>query len=205
MKKTQEMKKRADLILHPVRIRIITVLSGKQMTPGEVSHHLPDIPQASLYRHLKRLEQGGIIQVVKTRQVRGTIEKVYSAGDDKNIHFSKEDIEHFSEEEHTRFFSSFLAGLYAQFLATQNAAQLHPELLGKMGYHTRTIKIEPDKLQEFQQDFARFLQKYSADSASAPETAQKLPESDTTDKRSEAASERYYLTTILFPEVKNEP
>jgi len=35
---------------------------------------MPDVPQASLYRHLKRLEQGGLIEVASTRQVRGVDE-----------------------------------------------------------------------------------------------------------------------------------
>ena len=37
----------------------------------------PDIPRSTMYRHLAKLEKTGLLEVVSTRRVRGTIEKTY--------------------------------------------------------------------------------------------------------------------------------
>ena len=67
-----------DLILHPLRMRIIMTIAGKQMTAQNLAAALPDIAQATLYRHINKLAQGGVLAVIEERPVRGTMEKVYS-------------------------------------------------------------------------------------------------------------------------------
>ena len=69
---------KAGLILHPVRIQIITAMSTQRMTARELSEVMPDIPQTTLYRHLNALLRGGVIQVVEEYPVRGTVERVYA-------------------------------------------------------------------------------------------------------------------------------
>jgi len=69
---------KAGLILHPVRIQIITAMSTQRMTARELSEVMPDIPQTTLYRHLNALLEGGIIKVVEENPVRGTVERVYA-------------------------------------------------------------------------------------------------------------------------------
>lgn len=69
---------KAGLILHPVRIQIITAMSTQRMTARELSEVMPDIPQTTLYRHINALLVGGVIQVVEENPVRGTVERVYA-------------------------------------------------------------------------------------------------------------------------------
>lgn len=46
----------ADLILHPVRLRIVRAfLSGRPLTTSALGAELADVPPASLYRHVARL------------------------------------------------------------------------------------------------------------------------------------------------------
>lgn len=48
-----------DLLLHPVRIRIVqALLDGSELTTGELTARLGDIPVATLYRHVAKLSAG---------------------------------------------------------------------------------------------------------------------------------------------------
>jgi len=40
------MESKVDLILHPVRIRIIQILFGREMTTEEIATSIPDVPHA---------------------------------------------------------------------------------------------------------------------------------------------------------------
>ena len=70
--------KSADLVLHPVRLRILQAFLGdRALTTGELRDELPDVPAASLYRHVARLVDAGVLSVVAERRVRGAVERTY--------------------------------------------------------------------------------------------------------------------------------
>ncbi len=64
------------LVFHPVRMRIITAVSGRQITPRQLQKAIPEIPQATLYRHIRALIKGGVLEVVEERKIRGVEERV---------------------------------------------------------------------------------------------------------------------------------
>src|SRR5215831_1697445 len=62
----------ADLLLHPVRLRILqTFLGDRTLTTSDLQAELPDVPPASLYRHVGKLVDAGVLAVVSERRVRG--------------------------------------------------------------------------------------------------------------------------------------
>lgn len=67
------------LVLNPARLRILQYirLHGSVRT-SDIVKYLNDIPRATVYHHVKILEENNMIEVVKENRVRGTIEKVYS-------------------------------------------------------------------------------------------------------------------------------
>lgn len=65
-----------DLMVHPIRLRIVTAMSNDQMTAKDLAEALPDIPQTTLYRHINVLIEGGLIEVVEEIPQRGTVERV---------------------------------------------------------------------------------------------------------------------------------
>jgi len=65
-----------DLLVHPIRLRIVTAMSNDQMTSKEIAEALPDIPQTTLYRHINALIEGGLLEVVEEIPQRGTVERV---------------------------------------------------------------------------------------------------------------------------------
>src|SRR4051794_787064 len=76
------MESKSDLVsalLHPLRLRIIQVLlPDRQLTAKQIARAAPDIPHASLYRHLSQLVEAGVLRVAGERQVRNLSEKVYA-------------------------------------------------------------------------------------------------------------------------------
>ena len=56
----------AKIVMNPVRIRIAQYLIlHEQGTTAQIGEELSDVPKASLYRHMKMLEDAGLIQVVQ--------------------------------------------------------------------------------------------------------------------------------------------
>ncbi|MEM7113585.1 MAG: helix-turn-helix domain-containing protein [Chloroflexota bacterium] len=108
------MSKKTDLILHPVRMRLVAELSERQMTSRQLAEMLPDVPQATLYRHIKRLVQGGIFEVVAEQAVNGATERTYAVVAGQN-RLHPDEIAALSEEEHVKLFSVFAAGLIDSF------------------------------------------------------------------------------------------
>ncbi len=109
-----EKNTKVDLILHPIRMRILMALSGEQKTSQQLANELRDIPQATLYRHIAHLAQAGIIQVVEQRQVRGAIEKRYAL-DERLTTLTPQDVAGFSKDDHMRVFTAFIASLLDDF------------------------------------------------------------------------------------------
>ncbi len=55
---------RSEMLLHPVRIRIVSEFTGRQRTDRDLADALPDIRQASLYRLVAALVVGGVLEQV---------------------------------------------------------------------------------------------------------------------------------------------
>lgn len=68
----------AEIVMNPVRQRIFQYfLIHGTGTVKEIRKALPDVPSASLYRHMKVLTDHSILMVVDENRIRGTIESVY--------------------------------------------------------------------------------------------------------------------------------
>ena len=105
----------ADLLLHPVRLRIVEAFLGdRALTTSELAAELADVPPASLYRHVARLVDAGVLAAVAERRVRGALERTYglrltaaAAGLDEVAAMSADD--------HRQAFMAFVAGLLGDF------------------------------------------------------------------------------------------
>ena len=103
----QEAK--ADILFHPVRMRITLALVGREMTAQQIALQLADVPQATLYRHLNRLVAAGITRVVGERQVRGAAERTYALNEGAAT------LARATPEDHMRYFATFVATLLSDF------------------------------------------------------------------------------------------
>ena len=73
----------AEVVMNPVRQRIFQYfLLHETGTVKELKKALPDVPNASLYRHIKILADHSILMVVEENRIRGTVESVYKLNKD---------------------------------------------------------------------------------------------------------------------------
>lgn len=105
----------ADLLLHPVRLRILQAFLGERaLTTSELRAEMPDVAPASLYRHVARLVEGGVLSVVAERRVRGAVERTYVlrvAAASVNL----DEVASMSRDDLRQLFVGFVAGLLGAF------------------------------------------------------------------------------------------
>ncbi len=144
---------RAELIIHPVRLRIIQTLGQERLTTQELAERLPDVPQSSLYRHLRLLRQGRVVDVVEKRPVHGIEEKVYAIVG--RAHLSQEDMAQLSVEEHLSFFATYVVSLlqaYAAYLETSADEDGRVDMAADFAGYTEINYFATEaELQQFQQ------------------------------------------------------
>ncbi len=109
------MASSADLLLHPVRLRVLQAFLGdRALTTSQLSAELADIPPASLYRHVARLVDADVLQVVAERRVRGAVERTYVLRLPA-ARVQPDEIAKMSAEDHRQMFMAFAAGLLAAY------------------------------------------------------------------------------------------
>lgn len=105
----------ADLLLHPVRLRIVQAFLGdRALTTSQLSAEMADVPAASLYRHVARLVNAGVLQVVAERRVRGAVERTYVLRL-AAARVPLADLDAMTTDDHRQMFLAFAAGLLADF------------------------------------------------------------------------------------------
>ncbi len=176
---------KADLLLHPIRIRIMTELINQQYTTAQLGTALPDVPQATLYRHMKMLQDGGIIEVIEETPVNGAIERTYRLT--KGAHrLSPEDLQGVTPEEHIFYFNTFVASLVETFARYVNHADLDNMVEDGMSYNRAVIYLSPEERIEFQQAMMQLVSQYIS-----------LPASPD--------RQRFNLASIVIPDERETP
>jgi hypothetical protein len=147
----------ADLLLHPVRLRIVQAFLGdRALTTAQLSSELSDVPAASLYRHVARLVDAGVLQVVAERRVRGAVERTYVL---RTVAASigLDEIASMSIEEHRQAFMAFVAGLLAdadRYLQRENFDPLRDGV----GYRIAGMWLDDAEYADMLRDLVRVLQ-----------------------------------------------
>ena len=118
----------ADLLLHPVRLRIVKAFLGdRALTTSQLAAELDDVPAGSLYRHIALLTKAGVLQVVAERRVRGAVERTYTLRL-LAAQIQPDEAQAMTLDEHAQAFLAYVAGLLADFdryLASEPADPVH--------------------------------------------------------------------------------
>ena len=129
-----------ELILHPVRLRIITAISNNQVTASDLKEVLREIPQTTLYRHINILLEGGLLEVVDEIPQRGTVERVLGFKTYPSL--TKEDLTGLSIEEYQQTFSLILFNLMQEAMNSLNNFPEGEEIdLLSVGYQFSEIRL----------------------------------------------------------------
>jgi len=103
----------ANLLLHPVRLRIVKAFLGdRALTTSQLAAELADVPAASIYRHVARLTGAGVLQVVAERRVRGAVERTYTLRA-AAAQIGLGEVAAMTPDEHMAAFTAYVAGMLA--------------------------------------------------------------------------------------------
>jgi hypothetical protein len=175
----------ADLLLHPVRLRIVKAFLGdRALTTKQLAAELPDVPAGSIYRHVARLTEAGVLQVVAERRVRATTERTYTL----RLYAAQmqpDEIAAMTLDQHTNAFLAYVAGLLGDF---DRYVASQPQDPGKdgAGYRVAAMWLTDAELAEYLRDFAAITQPRLAN---APQHGR----------------QRRMLYTILLPASESHP
>jgi hypothetical protein len=141
--------RRADLILHPVRFRILETLLGESLTTQAIADRLPDVPKSTIYRHVKQLLESEMIAVDETHPVRGALEKTYRLN--QSIRLGVEEMADMTPDEHIAYFRTYAMTLIQGFSSFVNGAAVDDKidmLTHRAGYSEAFVFATATELDE---------------------------------------------------------
>jgi Helix-turn-helix domain len=147
----------ADLLLHPVRLRIVKAFLGdRPLTTSQLAAELQDVPSGSLYRHVALLTKAGILQVVAERRVRGAVERTYTLRL-LAAQVGPREAAAMTAEQHGQAFMAFVAGLLGDF--DRYLAAGPPDLVRDgVTYRVAGMWLTDAEYADFLRDVAAILQ-----------------------------------------------
>lgn len=143
----------ADVLLHPLRMRIVqALLDGSVLTTAALRDVLPDVPAASLYRHIATLLDAGVLQIADERPVRGAVERSY------RLHLpsaavTPDTARRMSPDEHRRAFTTFVTMLLADFDRYLAGPEIDVAADG-VAYSQAALWLTDDELAEMSREIA---------------------------------------------------
>ncbi len=103
----------ADLLLHPVRLRIVKAFLGdRALTTSQLVAELDDVPPGSIYRHVALLTEARVLQAVAERRIRGAVERTYTLRLFA-ARIGPGEAAAMTTEEHGQAFMAYVAGMLA--------------------------------------------------------------------------------------------
>ncbi|GII53757.1 transcriptional regulator [Planotetraspora thailandica] len=145
-----------DLLLHPVRLRIVHAMSGgRALTTAELCALLPDVSKATVYRHVGLLADGGLLDVDGEQRVRGAVERRYRLNRPRTV-IDAATAAAVPAEEHRRVFAVAMATLLAEFNAYLDREQADPAA-DLVGYRQHALWLSPDERAEMIRDLREVI------------------------------------------------
>lgn len=147
----------ADLLLHPVRLRIVKAFLGdRALTTIQLAVELDDVPAGSLYRHVALLTKAGVLQVVAERRVRGALERTYTLRLSA-ARISPEEAGTMTAEEHAQALMVYVAEILAD--ADRYLALGPPDpVRDGADYRMGAMWLTDGEFAQFLRDFANIAQ-----------------------------------------------
>ena len=138
-------KRPADVVLHPERLAILRALATRSRTTKQLADALPDIAQATLYRHMTMLLDSGFVAVVEEQQVRGAVSRTYALADAAVLDGA--DLAGATGDDHFRYFATFVAGLLGEYGAYLDRGSVDLER-DVVGFREHVLHLTDPELRE---------------------------------------------------------
>jgi hypothetical protein len=132
----------AELLLHPVRLRIVHAMSGgRALTTAGLCALLPNVPKATLYRHVAQLADGGVLEVTGEQRIRGAVERTYVLRRERAV-IGADAAASATTDDHRRVFAVAMATLLAEFSAYLDQPTADPAA-DQVGYRQHALWLTP--------------------------------------------------------------
>ncbi len=169
----------ANLLLHPVRLRIVHALSIRgELTTAQLSAHLPEVPRVTVYRQVALLVEGDFLEVAGEQRVRGAVERRYRLRQDRPA-IEAEQVTAMTLEDHRRGFAAAMAVVIAEFNSYLDRDGADPAA-DQVSYRQAMLWLSPDELAEMTRKMLEVLR-------------------DPVAKKPAPGRVPYLLSPILFP------
>lgn len=167
-----------ELLLHPVRWRIVQALMGRELTTGELGERLTDVATTTLYRQMSVLADRGIVEVVAEERIRGTVQRTYALATSAQL--GETEAASLSPDEHRQAFGQFVAGLLADFERYLGRDGADP-VADHVNYSQAALHLDDAQLLKLGEEMGALLKPYLT-------------------ARPGAAQRRLLLSTVLIPD-----
>jgi AcrR family transcriptional regulator len=168
-----------DLLLHPVRIRIVHAFAGgRTLTTAELGERLADVPKTTLYRHVGTLAAAGLLEVTGEQRVHGAVERTYRL-DRARTRINPHDAAAMTLDDHRHGFAAAMAALLADFNAYLDRPNADPTA-DMVGYVQVPLWLNKEEVASMAEQVREML---ASKMDNAPESGRQL----------------YLLSPILFP------
>ncbi|TCO55878.1 helix-turn-helix domain-containing protein [Actinocrispum wychmicini] len=168
-----------DLLLHPVRLRIVHALSSeRELTTTQLCTRMPDVSKVTVYRQVALLIEGDFLEVASEQRVRGAVERRYRLRQNRPV-IDADAAAAMTLEDHRRGFAAAVAVLVAEFNAYLDRDSADPTADG-VSYRQGMLWLSPDELAEMTRKMLEVLRDSLANKPAPGRTP-------------------YLLSPILFP------
>ncbi len=168
-----------ELLLHPVRLRIVHALSGAAIrTTADLGGRMPDVSKATLYRQVALLVEGGVLEVAGERRVHGAVERSYRLSATRPA-IEPERVAAMSLDDHRAAFLASVAALVAEFEAYLEAGHADPAA-DSVGYRQLPVWLDAGEVEGLARQMTALIEAVRAN-------------------RPGPGRRRYLLSPIFFP------
>lgn len=150
----------SDVVLHPVRLRILQEVGLREVTTSQLREALPDVTPATLYRHVKALLEADVLTVVSERKVRGAVERTLAAGP-RQAHVDAQEAASITPAQMRQGFLAFVGHLTGE-VDRYLSAPATPAT-GGFGFNLTSLYLDDADLPALQAELTALLERYRAD------------------------------------------
>jgi DNA-binding transcriptional ArsR family regulator len=151
------MATKANIIIHPIRMRILAELGARQCTTRQLAAALHDVPQVSVYKHINTLIKHGIVEVISEQPIRGTMERTLAVAAGQG-RLSAEDFAKATTDDHKAYFMTYITS-FVQAFNTYVEGKTTPEILeGGLVYNQIIAYANAAEIEDLRRKFTELLQ-----------------------------------------------
>lgn len=138
-----------ELLLHPVRIRIITALRAQPvLTTAQLAERMSDVAQATLYRQVATLLEAGVIEVEGEDRTRGPAERRYRLRPE-GAKITPDAAAAMTIDDHRRAFTAAMGSLIGEFNWYLDQPGANPRR-DRVSYRYMVLWLTEREMEQFQ-------------------------------------------------------